>query len=305
MRAQVHRLHLELETANRNNGNNNQLQQDPSSSTTSSKPHINGITGNVLNVSNPPVDVAVRELQAIVPQYRAAANALQGHASVLKAQLSEAVKERDELLSEATTWRQAAEKHESLFATTAAKLHAQEAKSMAETAALQEQCDGLTAQLHEAEKQCAAAERAAADAEHRMKFLQTELRDKERVCAAQEETIVQLEGTVKEQQEDIVAALNLAAGRPTEGSHALKTAKERGFSSYGTAPRKGPSNVGLMEAGVEERQQHGGSDGQHWRIGAGGGGQRAQVGVEGDRDIGAEILSLKDALRQALHELKE
>ena len=56
----------------------------------------------------PSVEAAVEELQAVLPQYRATAAKLQGHAAVLQKQLAAAASERDQLKEQAGAWRAAA-----------------------------------------------------------------------------------------------------------------------------------------------------------------------------------------------------
>jgi hypothetical protein len=152
---------------------------------------------------------AVEELQAVLPQYRAAAAQLQGRATVLKTQLSAAAAERDDLRAQAATWHDAAARHEAAYAQAAAKLATFEVQALSSSAAAQERSDQLAAEVARLRQRCAALEAGGKAAREEAARAQHALRAKAALAAAQLETIERLEGTVVEQQADIGAALNL------------------------------------------------------------------------------------------------
>ena len=54
-------------------------------------------------VAGPRLQAAMQQLEAVVPQYRAAATALQGQVNLLKRKLAEACRDKSQLLEEVWT----------------------------------------------------------------------------------------------------------------------------------------------------------------------------------------------------------
>lgn len=157
----------------------------------------------------PSVEKEIEKLHAVVPQYRAAATALQSHASLLQTQLAAVTQERDQLQKEVQKWQESAQKLESLCSDVTSKLHSQEASTLASTTtrrALTEQLKVEAATWHQKWKE------SEKKAEEYLAQAQRAQRDNDthnQIIAKQRQTIAHLEHSVREQQEDIIAALDL------------------------------------------------------------------------------------------------
>lgn len=233
----------------------------------------------------PATHLAVRELEAIIPQYRAAASALQGHADVLKAQLATVSKERDALKAELRHYQALAENHEALYASTAAKLYTLDARTVTDTISLKEKCDMLEQQLAVVTNEARTAEDDALKNQQEVQRLQASLKEKERLCGIQEETIHQLEHTIQEQQRDIISALDLAAGGVNINNNS---------SNRNDDISVGDKYLKTKPVGKENEKSL-----DEWKILS-----STQEEVSVDCDVNDEMLHLKNALTQAIHELK-
>jgi len=155
------------------------------------------------------VDSAVKQLEAIVPRHRATIAALQSRISVLTSQVSEVSLQRDELQKEVEASHQQVQHYRTAFAEASAKLHSQEAAALEETSTRSATVSALQAEVAAWAKRCQAAEAAVQEAEAQTQQLKRQLEATTQLAATQAETIVQLEETVNEQQDDILAALDL------------------------------------------------------------------------------------------------
>ncbi len=151
------------------------------------------------STSNSNVDAAMNELAAIVPQYRASILALQGRIAILNKQLEQTTAERDHRERDAAAWRDASQRNEARFAEISATLHTQEA----ELSFSRQQHSMVEAELKKARFEAQQA------VDSQQKLLET-----------QSNTISRLETTVREQQEDIIAALDLVCHRSSGGGGA-------------------------------------------------------------------------------------
>lgn len=159
------------------------------------------------------VESAIQELHAIVPQYRGAITALQGRVKVLQGQVEVITRERDTLRREVSKWREAAEKHETAASNARAKLESQEATSFAATAAAQNRISRLEHELSELHRSYDATKKDLLKAKEETSRLKDMQRSQTKRMEQQSETITSLEKTVREQQEDILAALDLVSHR--------------------------------------------------------------------------------------------
>jgi hypothetical protein len=155
----------------------------------------------------------MKELAAILPQYRASILALQGRIAVLTKQLEQATAEKERLTREAATWREAAQRNESSFADVAAKLHTQEAASLASKTSAQQLVSRVEAELHSVKQQYAVAVAELKDARDAAQQAQHAVDSQQKLLNTQANTISRLETTIREQQEDIIAALDLVCHR--------------------------------------------------------------------------------------------
>ena len=161
------------------------------------------------------VDAAVQQLQAIVPQYRASIAALQGRVAVLNKQLVKTTGERDEFQIEVTRWKEAAKKNEACFAGAAAKLHSNEAASLAAVTSSQALTARLEGEVSSLRHRCSRVENEAGEARNAAQHAQQVVDSQSKLLESQADTIARLESTIREQQEDIIAALDLVCHRTT------------------------------------------------------------------------------------------
>jgi len=171
-----------------------------------------------VSTSNHDVDSAMKEFTAIIPQYRASIVALQGRIALLNKQLQKAAAERAQLQRDASTWRDAAQRNEACFADVAAKLHTQEAASLASKTSSQQLTARLESEVSSLKQQHAIARKELEEARHAARQAQQAVDSQQELLDTQSNTIARLETTVREQQEDIIAALDLVCNQTTSGS---------------------------------------------------------------------------------------
>lgn len=133
--------------------------------------------------------------------------------AVLNKQLEKTTAERDELQIEATRWREMAKRNEASFAGAAAKLHSQEAASIAAVTSSQAAAARLEGEVSALRQRCFVAESEAQEARSAAQQAQHALDSQSKLLEAQSDTISRLESTIREQQEDIIAALDLVCHR--------------------------------------------------------------------------------------------
>ncbi|KAG7668302.1 hypothetical protein Ndes2526B_g00972 [Nannochloris sp. 'desiccata'] len=173
---------------------------------------------SLASTSNHDVDTAMKELSAIIPQYRASILALQGRIAVLNKQLEQLTAERDQLQRDASTWRDAAERNEACFAGVAAKLHTQEADSLASKTSSQQRTARLESEISLLQQQHATAKKELKEARYAAQQAQQAVDSQQKLLNTQSNTIARLETTVREQQEDIIAALDLVCHKTGGGN---------------------------------------------------------------------------------------
>lgn len=162
------------------------------------------------------VESAVQELQAVVPQYRGTITSLQGRIKVLQGKIEMMTQERDSLREEVKHWREAAEKQETTASNALAKLETQEATSVAHMTSSQSKISRLEHELSEIKQKYDAAEKRAKYAESKALHLSESNESQSKIIDRQCLTIASLEKTVREQQDDILAALDLVSYRSIE-----------------------------------------------------------------------------------------
>lgn len=283
------------------------------------------------------VGAAVVELQAIVPQYRASIAALQGRVAVLGKQLEAAQGEAAAAAADAVRWRAAAEAGEASFAGAAVKAHAQEAAALAAASSQQAAQAAAEAEAARWRRHAEEAEGAAAATAAQAQRSQREAQAAARLAAAQTDTIARLEATVREQQEDILAALALVCapgGGHTPPLRRYREEVERGEAAGGELPLEGidasldllEKRVGVKEgpaAAPQEATGASGGSGEDWTIPAAGAPvtqalpekqrikaalsptkvpkqRRSGGGAPAMTALAADIAALRDALRQVL-----
>lgn len=211
---------------------------------------------------------AVHELEAIVPRYRSAIAALQSRVSLLQSQHAAVAKERDQLQGEATTWREAAEQHKAAFIEASAKLHTQEAAALASASSAAARLEQAGSSAASWRRSCQQAEAAAAEARAAAETAQRELLVQKKLVATQVETIARLEQTVREQQEDIIAALDLVCHRspaPPQNARPVETSSPE-MLLVGEKARNVPAR---QEATASASWVDGLDNGEDWSIPAG------------------------------------
>ncbi|KAI3425766.1 hypothetical protein D9Q98_007741 [Chlorella vulgaris] len=166
------------------------------------------------------VEAAMRQLEAVVPQYRAAASSLQGQVNVLKEKLAAAEREHAALQEELSKWRSVAQTHEASYAEAAARLHTQEAQSLAANTQVQSQTGRLQSDVEGLRRRCAELASRLKESQHTVEQLQGSLASTQKLSETQQQTIAQLEGTIQEQQADIRSALELVSSQPKKGAAA-------------------------------------------------------------------------------------
>ena len=150
--------------------------------------------------SSSQVQAAIRQLEAVVPTYKAAAGALQGQVGVLKEKLAAACRERTALQQEVGRWREAATKHEAAFAAAAAKLHAHDARSLAANSEASARSERLHGDVEALRRRCGELAGRLREALAEVAQLQSAVATKDKLAATQGATIRQLESTIAEQQ---------------------------------------------------------------------------------------------------------
>jgi hypothetical protein len=197
----------------------------------SSNPEAAEIHPNQLDI-----DGAVREMHAVIPQYKATISGLQSRLAVLTKQLEAATNQRDEFRADATAWQQKAHSLEASYVITATKLHAQEAAALQSTSAAQNKIESLEAALATWKARCLEAEAALHDARSKALKVQKHAESQAKLVATQTQTIDRLQATVREQQDDILSALSLVCNRspplPKKSNRPLEENKALIYQSW-------------------------------------------------------------------------
>jgi hypothetical protein len=231
----------------------------------------------------------MKELAAIVPQYRASILALQGRIAVLNKQLEQVTAEKNKMQQDAARWRNAAQRNEACFADVAVKLHTQEAASLASKTSSQQLSARLEAELATLKQQYAMAEKELKEARNAAQQAQQAVNSQQTLLSTQSNAITRLETTVKEQQEDIIAALDLVCHRNgSGGGNASNTNQFDIDAIIDFLDATGVSTKPETSSGVEEGD---------WTIPADSGAAAAAAAADDDDDrVGDE-----DSLETWLH----
>jgi hypothetical protein len=187
----------------------------------------------------------MKELTAIIPQYRASILALQGRIAVLNKQLEKVTAEKNQLQRDAASWRDAAQRNEASFAEVAAKLHTQEAASLASMTSSQQLAARLESELASLRQQHTVAEKELKEAQCAAQQAQQAVESQQKLLNTQSNTISRLETTVREQQEDIIAALDLVCHQTPSGG---------GGGLVGAAPVSAHLAAGVNSDGNRENE---------------------------------------------------
>ena len=205
------------------------------------------------------VDTAIQEIEAIVPQYRAAIAALQGRNAILAKQLQKCTAENLHLSKEAARFKAAAERNSASFATSAAKMHSQEAAALKAVSTSRDTQNRLENEVLLWQRKFKDAAAEVADLKGVVKTGQEELVGQGKLLTMQSDTICRLEATVREQQEDIIAALDLVCNR--EVAHKCSPLESMLYSEEhhlgGMNQEIGGSPGVILGVGKSVQQHHG------------------------------------------------
>jgi chromosome segregation ATPase len=157
------------------------------------------------------VDDAIQEMEATIPQYRATTCVLQTRVSLLTKQLQMAVCECEYLKLQLTKWKSRAQQNETFYAKATAKLHSQEALMYASDQNVQEKVATLEMDLLSWRRRAEIAEQDLSETRRDLQLAQRENAEQKKITSLQKSTIESLEATLKEQQQDIQAALSTAS----------------------------------------------------------------------------------------------
>lgn len=189
-----------------------------------------------------PVDIAIRKMEATIPQYRATTTALQSRVALLTKQLQVAVCERDSLKLQVTKWKANAQENEKLYANATARLHSQEAFMASSDKGVQEKLASLETSLLSWRQRAQVAEQELSRMMQDMQIAQKEITEQKKINSLQKSTIERLEATIKEQQQDIHAALSCQLHQTQEIKHPDAHSPETTMGNNKTTKKKEKEN---------------------------------------------------------------